>query len=406
MSSHRLRRILNATPRVHVYALAGIGIFFISLLLGVSMSQLARADQLAFFNFNAEGDLLNNFNPDSNANYEQGEAVGLNNTRGVITYSEEWANIFGLYVTKESFAIPNNSTLTVSSYFFNSSNNGYGGIGFYGSDAGDPADFPQPGGYSVGVIFHGGGGDFYVNGNAEEDLSWNMGDLILETWYKMVFSISSSAGDVYNLNFQIWESDNSGNLVRLKTVHTLQGVEISNFRTLVDVEGQVHAYFGTESSRFTSVDDFGVVDSSTVNDWNLFDAGSGTEEDPYIIKTCFELQQMSGLLESHFRLYDDIACSATSGWNNGAGFYPVGDSNYRFNGTLDGNNKTITGLYINRDTNYVGLFGVIGASGEVKNLKITGANVTGNDYTGILAGGLVGTAERVEVSGDVSGGIM
>ena len=63
--------------------------------------------------------------------------------------------------------------------------------------------------------------------------------------------------------------------------------------------------------------------------------------------------------------------------------------------TFDGNDKTISNLFINNtDGNssaYIGLFGFIGQQGDVKNLGLLNAKVTGGGSLGALAGGLWGS---------------
>ena len=70
---------------------------------------------------------------------------------------------------------------------------------------------------------------------------------------------------------------------------------------------------------------------------------------------------------------------------------PIGTSSQPFIGTFDGNNKTISGLYIN-DSNKdnVGLFGCIGtngtATGTVQNVTLADSYVRGNKYVGGICG--------------------
>ena len=65
---------------------------------------------------------------------------------------------------------------------------------------------------------------------------------------------------------------------------------------------------------------------------------------------------------------------------------PIGDINNKYQGTFDGNNKTITNLYINASQNYMGLFGYTD-EGTIKNLTFEYANVTKtNNYAGVLVG--------------------
>jgi hypothetical protein len=81
----------------------------------------------------------------------------------------------------------------------------------------------------------------------------------------------------------------------------------------------------------------------------------------------------------------DINASATSGWNSGAGFSPIGNNTTKFTGSYDGQNHTISGLYINRSSDWTGLFGFIEGA-EISNLGVTEVNISGAYGTGGLAG--------------------
>jgi hypothetical protein len=92
---------------------------------------------------------------------------------------------------------------------------------------------------------------------------------------------------------------------------------------------------------------------------------------------------------------------------------PIGNTTNNYMGTFDGNNKTITNLYINANQEYSGLFGYTFIS-TIKNLTFVNANVTNtNSYTGILVGyGYGGTYQNIMTStscevngGDGTGGI-
>jgi len=119
-----------------------------------------------------------------------------------------------------------------------------------------------------------------------------------------------------------------------------------------------------------------------------------------------ELQAMQNDLAGTYYLANDIDASATSGWNDDAGFGPVGDGSTPFTGIFDGNGHTITGLYMNRpSSNEVGLFGYIDG-GEVKNVGLI--NVDINSSGSFHAGGLAGIVEgstviNCYVTGAVSG---
>ena len=107
-------------------------------------------------------------------------------------------------------------------------------------------------------------------------------------------------------------------------------------------------------------------------------AGSGTEADPYLIKTQQDLLGMSSyynnnpLVEEnvYWRLVNNIGMSTNA---NGLPihFTPI-CYNKEFDGYFDGNNKTISGLLIDNQYAYTGLFGTISANHYVKDLTVTG----------------------------------
>ncbi len=123
---------------------------------------------------------------------------------------------------------------------------------------------------------------------------------------------------------------------------------------------------------------------------DAFAGGDGSPEDPYQISTCLELQDMDTDLDANYILVDDIDCSATSGWNTGAGFEPVGNSGTPFVGTLDGQGFVISDLFINTDALIrIGLFGQTSAAFEVHDIGLEDVDIT-TASTISRAGALVG----------------
>lgn len=172
--------------------------------------------------------------------------------------------------------------------------------------------------------------------------------------------------------------------------------------------------------------------------------GEGTEQDPYRVDSCRDLQEVGnpdifhektsefgdptgeGWMEDtpdyHYELQSDIDCSETSNWNSGGdtnrefkpGFNPIGGNTDPglvtltdqrghisferevFNGVFDGNNHTISNLTINRyysksgeptpPNRSIGLFGRIGEEGVVKNFTLYETWVTGHRNIGTVAG--------------------
>jgi signal transduction histidine kinase len=129
-------------------------------------------------------------------------------------------------------------------------------------------------------------------------------------------------------------------------------------------------------------------------------SGSGQAGDPLIITTCEQLQDIvSGNYKSYV-LANDIDCSATSGWNSGAGFIPIG-SNSHFSGELDGHGHTISDITINStdDNGNTGLFAKTDIA-NIRNFSVVNASVTGNgkdDNGNAGTGGIIGMALRTNI---------
>ena len=110
------------------------------------------------------------------------------------------------------------------------------------------------------------------------------------------------------------------------------------------------------------------------------------------------------------QMLDKINCGNENGFSNT--FIPIGNSTNSFQGTFDGNDNTITGLYIN-PTSYAGLFGYV-SNAEIKNLTMQNCKVVGGrEYVGNFVGNADDSiisncgAEETEVSGyDNFGGIV
>ena len=125
--------------------------------------------------------------------------------------------------------------------------------------------------------------------------------------------------------------------------------------------------------------------------------GNGDVENPFQISTAAELAWFRDYVNEK---YENVKASAKltadidlSGFCHAAddskiekSWVPIGNSNNKYQGTFDGNNKTITNLYINASQLNVGLFGCT-YEGTIKNLTFEYANVTNtNNYVGVLVG--------------------
>ncbi len=134
--------------------------------------------------------------------------------------------------------------------------------------------------------------------------------------------------------------------------------------------------------------DFRIFQDDRVGIWTMAGLPHLQNEWTDVITNVVQLQMMALDLDANYTLANDIDASGTAGWNGGAGFNPIGEDYGTdfFSGTLDGNNKTITGLTINRPAeNYVGLFGAI-TNSTIQDLGLVNVAVTGSSAVGALAG--------------------
>ncbi len=136
----------------------------------------------------------------------------------------------------------------------------------------------------------------------------------------------------------------------------------------------------------------------------FFSGGDGSPGNPFLISNVSELQNMSANMTAHYRLAGDIDASPTQDWNGGAGFAPVGSAASVFNGSLDGDGRTITGLYIDRPgQDHVGLFGYL-EDAEVHDLELEDASIEGRERVGALCGECTsGSIANCTASGTVGG---
>jgi len=113
--------------------------------------------------------------------------------------------------------------------------------------------------------------------------------------------------------------------------------------------------------------------------------GTGTEEDPIIVCNAEDLNDIRTDLDANYALGKDIdlQCFSRQDVN---GWEPIGAHLSEFTGSFDGQNHTISNLYINRPaTNNVSLFGVL-INSKLKNIGLININVLGSDGVGGLSG--------------------
>ncbi len=123
-----------------------------------------------------------------------------------------------------------------------------------------------------------------------------------------------------------------------------------------------------------------------------FGGGEGSVSEPYRICSISHLESIGGQSseDAYYELAEDLSFSATS-------WLPIGNQSSPFEGHFDGGGYTLDGLTISGSDSYRGLFGTIGASGEVRDVRLEDADIQGSQRVGVVAGRSYGLIENVEV---------
>ena len=144
--------------------------------------------------------------------------------------------------------------------------------------------------------------------------------------------------------------------------------------------------------------------------------GDGKKDSPYIITTAEELawfrdQVNGGNIKICAKIANDVevidmskVCHAADASKKieELSWVPIGNDAKKYQGTFDGNGKTITNLYINaiKENMGIGFFGYT-LQCKIKNLTFENANVTNtNSHTGVLVGyaGYGSTLQNIKIS--------
>lgn len=152
-----------------------------------------------------------------------------------------------------------------------------------------------------------------------------------------------------------------------------------------------------------------------------FVGGDGTSGNPYQIVNWFQLDRVREDLTAFYILNNSLN-SSSLGYvelageyaHQGAGWAPIAGAGgiTRFIGGFNGNNYTVSDLYIDRPTtDNVGLFGHIGISEidlptTIQKVKMASVDVTGARGTGALVGRVTGNRMTVIQYCSVSGGTV
>jgi filamentous hemagglutinin family protein len=235
------------------------------------------------------------------------------------------------------------------------------------------------------TIFSSGGatginGDIFVN----DTVSWSANSLTLNAYRNIYINSTLNGSGAARLALLYGQGAADGSIGGVPSTYSVKApVNLpagANFSTRLGSEGTLVDY--------TVITSLGAAADATT--------APGT--------TTLQGMAATANLAGNFALGANIDASATSGWNSGAGFMPVGGGigGYYFTGTFDGLGHTISDLYISRPTtNNVGLFGYNYI--VVRNIGLVGGNIKGQSNVGSLVGLNTGSISSSYSTGAVTG---
>lgn len=154
---------------------------------------------------------------------------------------------------------------------------------------------------------------------------------------------------------------------------------------------------------------FAVIGASAETDvWDgtiatSFESGSGTEADPYVIKTAAQLAYLSAKVQAgdpatgeYYILVSDLNLAKIEWTPIGIYIKSGNEANCSFAGSFDGQGHTISGMSITTTDSSVfcGLFGKVETEGYIKNLVFADCNVTADSNSAGALGGRI-TAKEI-----------
>ncbi|NQX80588.1 MAG: hypothetical protein HRT66_01150 [Flavobacteriaceae bacterium] len=215
--------------------------------------------------------------------------------------------------------------------------------------------------------------DMIVNSNkisSTDDGSFDGANMALSQMSDETFFTTPGNWDTNVWDFSIWE-------IKLGAVRpTLIGVG--------DDDGTLIRGIPEKGHKVSLYNNVWVVDSggTHIGIWRIDDLKSikNNLADSYVMMNDLDFNKSED--------YRDISFKVS--FTSGEGWDPIGGKSNGFRGSFEGNNKTISNLYINRpDQDNVGLFGYVldySDSKRIENIGLLSCNITGYDKVGGLAG--------------------
>ena len=252
-------------------------------------------------------------------------------------------------------------------------------------------------------------------------------------------SATAQTGDVLNLGTvkaaKLYIEGKNVKVLNTDAVTDVHGTALTGSAVTIRSEETPHIGYDVANTTTRNFTVNGAAVSKTVSDYanannsksatsrtwvvKKLDGTAHADYDYMRVHDVYDLQNINAKRDGRYILAGDIDATATTHWNSGKGFAPLGEEDYatRFTGRFDGVGHTITALHIRWDKHYIGLFGYAGGA-RIENLSLKNAHVEGAVYTGGIvgyadstmirnvsyAGSVVGNQNVGGIAGDVSGG--
>lgn len=195
-------------------------------------------------------------------------------------------------------------------------------------------------------------------------------------------------------------------------------LDFENYWAVVDNPTEAHPILKSFAGQIPTLSEI-----QKMIDFSWKESAKGTADDPYVLMDAADLYGLATLSADDdfdgkvIQLGADIVVNTGNAneWSVKTPDYqwtPIGSQTKPFAGTFDGNMHSISGLYLNTDSRWVGLFSSIKSTAKVCNLKLnnsyfrtTAADV--GSITGILSGTLdtVYSEALIDCMGTRSGGL-
>ena len=214
----------------------------------------------------------------------------------------------------------------------------------------------------------------------------------------VIYILALFREQIKNFIINLFTSSKKINVMNIKTItnqSTLTIIIIAIMLLISLGNAQAQTYRDRDNDGLIEISNIEQLDSIR---YNLTGTCSGSTCNGYELTRNLDFNSAS----SYRSGIVNPAFTTGNGWN------PIGTfsnpDTTSFNTTFEGNGFTIDHLYINRTSNYVGLFGRTESNSRIRNIGLTNVSVTGNaSHVGGLVGRNNGTISQSYATGAVMG---